>query len=579
MKDYLAHAIEIPLLLETLAFLLTVVIVVPLCRAVRISPIIGFLAVGGLIGPYALGLVDDVATVQHVAELGVIFLLFAIGLELSFERLAAFAKHIFGLGGLHCLFCASVIGGVALYWGNSVEAAIIIGLCLALSSTAVVMQLLTENGEIASPHGRAVFSVLLFQDLMVVPILILVTIFGSESDRTITNIVVSALIKAVVAITGIILLGRYVFRYLFRIAARAHAVEVFMAATLLIVLFTSAVTGVSGLSMALGAFLAGVLLAETEFRHQIEVDIEPFKGLFLGLFFMGVGMNIDFVLAFEAGYWVLLSVVGLLLLKTLCGLAVAAIFRLPLSTSLRTALLLSEAGEFAFLVIGQASMNFSIIDRPTAQFMVVVAGVSMVLTPALAWLASWAGRRIEDSHESGAPVAELSAHEDHHDHVVIAGFGRVGQAVASVLNTQSIPYVALDSQADQVAYQRREYSVPVFHGDASNTDLLKKAGIASAQAFIITMDQPSAALQAVKVVHQHWPALPIIVRAKDDAHSEALMQAGASQVVPELYESSLQMASHVLRQCHYTREEADACIELVRRHNYEEVIQHHIPNR
>ncbi len=563
-------AVEVPYLIETLAFLTTVVIVVPLCKRLKVSPIIGFLAVGAIIGPHSFALVKDVITVQHVAELGVIFLLFTIGLELSFERLRAFANQIFAVGSLHFIVCAIPISAAAFFWGNSVESSIIIGLCLALSSTAVVMQLLNERGEIATTHGRSVFSVLLFQDLMVVPVLIIVTVFGTKSEGGVGSVVAIALVKAIIAIVAIIFVGRYVLRYLFRIAARTHAVEVFMAATLLAILFTATVTGVSGLSMALGAFLAGLLLAETEFRHQIETDIEPFKGLFLGLFFTGVGMNLDFGLAFERGYWVLLSVVGLITIKAFLGFIVLLAFKQSVPNAIRASLLLSEAGEFAFLVIGQASLTYNIVDIAVGQFMVVVAGLSMALTPLIAFGANKLAKRFEqDKHPSDESYTPDHAHE--HDHVIIAGFGRVGVAVANILNSQSIPYVALDLDPKNVATHHKDIHEPVFHGDATNIELLKRTGMENAQTVVITLDDPAASLRAVKTVRQNWPNLPIVVRAKDDEHLDALIEAGATRVVPELYESSMQLAGHVLRECHYTREEADACIELVRRHNYEEV--------
>ena len=563
------HTIAVPYLLETLAFLLTVVVVVPLCKRIKVSPIIGFLTVGALIGPHSFGLVNDVQTVQHLAELGVIFLLFTIGLELSFERLRAFSAQIFGVGSLHFLLCATGIGAVAYIWDNSIEASIVLGMCLALSSTAVVMQLLNESGEISTQHGRSVFSVLLFQDLMVVPILIIVSIFGSQSEGDVSSVVLMALFKAVVAIVSIIFIGRYVLRYLFRIAARTHAVEVFMAATLLAILVTATLTGISGLSMALGAFLAGLLLAETEFKHQIETDIEPFKGLFLGLFFASVGMNLNFGLAFERGYWVFASVLGLIGLKALCGFIVAIIFRQRTGNAIRISFLLSEAGEFAFLVIGQASLNYAIVDIAVGQFMVVVAGISMALTPVIAFVANKLAKHFEHGKTRNT---DYTPHEENeHDHVIIAGFGRVGHAVANILNAQSIPFVALDLSTENVAAHHKYFDEPVYHGDATNPELLKRAGIGQARAILITMDAPRASLRAVKAIRQNWPNLPIIVRAKNDEHSGDLLSAGATKVVPELYESSLQLAGHVLRTCNFTREEADACVELVRRHNYEEV--------
>ena len=566
--DQLHHALAVPYLAEIVAFLIMVVCVVPLCRYLKLSPIIGFLALGALIGPFSLAWVDDVASVQHIAELGVIFLLFTIGLELSFERLANFAREIFGLGSLHFLFCASVISLCAALWGNSLEASILIGLCLALSSTAVVMQLLTERGEIASAHGRSVFSVLLLQDLMVVPILILLSILGTEGGDSVAEVVIIATGKALIAIVGIIVLGRYGLRYLFRIAVRTRAAEVFMAASLLAILVTASITGVAGLSMALGAFLAGLLLAETEFKHQIETDIEPFKGLFLGLFFASVGMNIDFALAFERGYWVVLSVIGLILLKTGSGFIAGILLRMPWLNALRTAILLAEAGEFAFLVIGQASLTYELIDIAVGQFMVVVAGCSMALTPVLAFISGRLGARFSTAHTASERM-EIH-HENEHDHVIIAGYGRTGRAVANILNQQSIPYIALDKN---VSNAPNSPGAPLYHGDASNIALLQRAGVARARALLLTMDDAHASLHAVTNIRRAWPNLTLIVRAKNAEHSDALLAAGADRVVPELLESSLQLAGHVLRACHYSREEADACIELVRRHNYQEITE------
>lgn len=560
------HVVAIPYLFETLAFLLIVLVVIPLCRRFKISPIIGFLALGSLIGPYSFGLVSDVQAVQHIAELGVIFLLFTIGLELSFERLAHFAKHIFGLGSLHFVLCAIVIGACAYAWGNSIEAAIILGMCLALSSTAVVMQTLNEKGEIATNYGRSIFSVLLFQDLMVVPILIIVTIFGQQGNESIFGIVLEAVIKAIIAVTAIIFLGRYVLRYVFRIAASTKAPEMFMAAMLITILFTATVTGLAGLSMALGAFLAGLLLAETEFKHQIETDIEPFKGLFLGLFFAGVGMNIDFGLAFERSYWVILSVLGLIAIKTVCGFIAALAFRLGTANSLRTAMYLSEAGEFAFLVIGQASLVFGIVDIAIGQFMVVVAGLSMALTPVIIFVAGITARMIEPK----TPVHTIEEMtEPEHHHVIIAGFGRVGRTVANVMNSESIPFVALDTDPKNVAACHQEFDLPVYHGDASNVQLLKKAGVETASAIILTMNNAQAATRAVASIRSFCRSTPIIVRSKNNEHSEELLEKGATLVVPELYESSLQLAGHTLRAYNYSREEADASIELARRNHYE----------
>ena len=562
-----AHPIvAVPYVLEVVAFLVAVVILVPLLKRIKVSPVLGYLAVGAVIGPYALGLERDVTGVQHVAELGVIFLLFTIGLELSFERLRAFSRLIFGLGTLQVVICSAVISFAAWLWGNEVDAAIIIGLCLALSSTAMVMQLLSERGENAAVHGRASFAVLLLQDLAVVPILILVGVFGDDSGGSLWLSVGGALGKAILVVVLIVVLGRYVLRYLFRVVATTRSVDVFTAMILLSVLATSVATGMAGLSMALGAFLAGLLLAETEFRHQIESEIEPFKGLLLGLFFMSVGMSIDFVMAFERGIWVLLSVLGLIALKATITTLIARCFLPTWGASLRTGLLLSEAGEFAFVVIGQATLTYSILPNETAQFMVVVAGLSMALTPLLAWL----GKKVELAMLTEPPSVTLNAEDAGglHDHVVIIGFGRVGQSVASVLAQQSIPYIGFDADTKNVK-TLREKGEPVFFGDGGKMDVLERAGADTAAALLMTTDDAAKTEAVVIQIRQRWPNLPILVRARDHSHSHELVAAGATTVVPETLEASLQLSGHVLCALGFPREEANACMDVIRRNNYD----------
>lgn len=566
-----AHPIvAVPYVMEVVAFLVAVVVVVPLFKRIKVSPILGYLAIGAIIGPYALGVVHDVVGVQHVAELGVIFLLFTIGLELSFERLRAFSRMIFGLGALQVTLTGSAISLVAWFWGNSLQVAIIIGLCLALSSTAMVMQLLAERGENAAIHGRASFAILLFQDLAVVPILILLGVFGSGSEEGLWMSVGLSLGKALVVVLLIVIIGRYALRYLFRMASTTRSVDVFTAMILLSVLATSLATGVAGLSMALGAFLAGLLLAETEFRHQIESEIEPFKGLLLGLFFMSVGMNIDFSVAFSHGMWVLLSVAGLILLKGVIAAGLARLFLPTWGASLRTGIILSEAGEFAFVVIGQATLVYDILPNDVGQFMVVVAGLSMAVTPVLAWL----GQKVEEACQkaSDKEPAAIELDDDHaedlHDHVIIIGFGRVGQSVASVLAAQAIPYIAFDANTALVKLMR-ERGEPVFYGDGSKVDVIERAGAPCASALLVTSDDTVTAEHTVKLAHTHWPDLPILVRSRDLTHSQDLIIAGATTVVPETLEASLQLSGHVLCALGLPREEANACMEVIRRNNYD----------
>lgn len=560
-----ADTIPIPYVTESVAFLLTVVLIVPLFKRIKVSPILGYLAVGSLIGPYTLGVVKDVDGVRHVAELGVIFLLFTIGLELSFDRLRAFSRLIFGLGSLQVVLTAIAISAAAFAWGNSIKAAVIIGLCLSLSSTAMVMQVLSERGEIASPAGRAAFAVLLLQDLAVVPILILLPILAGQEEGGVLWSLALAVGKAAVTVGLLLALGRYLLRYLFRTVSASRSVDVFTATILLTILAISMVTGLAGLSMALGAFLAGLLLAETEFRHQIESEIEPFKGLLLGLFFMSVGMSLDFALAFQRGIWVLLSVIGLLIVKAAIAVICARMIGLRFPVALRTALLLAESGEFAFVVIGQATLAYDLIPADVAHFMVAVAGLSMVVTPALAAL----GRRLEERLSSDNPGDVLGSGGVEHlnGHVIIAGFGRVGRSVAAVLKSQAIPYVALDTHAQQVR-MLREQGEPVFVGDAGRPELLRHAGVERAAALLITMDNAHAATGTFQTVRRHWPHLPILVRTRNEDQADALSIAGATHVVPETLEASLQMAIFVLQSLGYPRDDANACVERIRRDNY-----------
>jgi len=537
---------QIPYLLETVAFLLTAVIIVPLFKRAKLSPILGYLAVGALIGPHSFSpVVSDTEGVSHIAELGIVFLLFSIGLELSLKRLRQYKRLIFGLGMSQVVISAAVIGSVAYFWGNSAEAALIIGLCLALSSTAMVMQLLTERGEISTTHGRTSFSILLFQDLAIVPILILLPVLAAKSGDAIWLNLGFSVLKAVLAVGIIMLLGRLVLRRLFYIVSETRSVEVFTAMVLLSVLATSLLTAYAGLSLTLGAFLAGLLLAETEFRHQIESEIMPFKGLLLGLFFMSVGMMLDFSLVVDKAGLLFIALLGLLTLKSIIGIALARYFGLQMQDAVRVGLYLSEAGEFAFVLVGQAMTTYQLIPADTGQFMIILAGLSMVLTPLLVYLAEISSRKFSPQDQQLLIPSE--SNENLKNHVIIAGYGRIGQAVAATLKHHAIDYVALDLNAETVR-QHQESNDSVYYGDAARADILAQIGAEKAKVMLITLDEPIAAIRVVQTVKQRWPNLTILVRAKDAKHSEELYLHGADQVMPETIEASLQLAAMTLEQ-------------------------------
>ena len=524
MEASVGHGPEIPYIKEIVVFLVSAVLVVPLFQRLRVSPILGYLAIGALIGPHGLGVIDDVEGVQRLAELGVVFLLFTVGLELSVERLWAMRRSVFGLGMAQVVLTGIIIGLVAWGWGNSTEAAIVLGACLALSSTAVVMQLLIERGELGSRAGRTCFSILLFQDLAVVPILFAVTVFGQSSEGSVLTDLGVVALKALGAVAAIMIAGRLLLRPLFKLVSGTRSPELFTGMILLAILGTAFGTGVAGLSMALGAFLAGLLLAETEFRHQVETDIAPFKGLLLGLFFISVGMAIDFGQVADKAFWLALSVVGLIVLKAVIAIGLCLLFGVPRG----------------------AAVAVGLMPDPVGQFMLIVASLSLVVTPFLAILARRAGAMITSSEASGTLSPGPEDDEDLEGHVLIAGYGRVGRTVARLLEVQAVQYVALDINAARVT-EARKRGVPAFYGNASRREVLERLGARRAAAIVITLDDPTASAQAVASIRQAWPELKIYVRSRDVQHTTELIAAGATEAVPEAIESSLQLAGQVLQ--------------------------------
>jgi CPA2 family monovalent cation:H+ antiporter-2 len=531
-----------PILLDIVVLLLAPVVVVPLLRRLGLSPIIGYLVAGTLIGPQVLGAIADPEALDLLAELGVAFLLFAIGLELSFERLKVMRHLVFGLGGAQVLLTGLLIGALAWLLGQPGAAALVIGGGLALSSTAFVLQLLVERGEQISRYGRAAFAILLFQDLAVAPLLALVAALGTSED-SLAAALGGAGLKALAALGLILVAGRWALRPVLRMVAATRSAELFVSAALLIVLGTGWLTTMAGLSMPLGAFLAGVLLSETEYRHQVEADLGPFRGLLLGLFFVTVGLSFD--LAAVAAHWLVLLglVAGLLLLKAtlLLGLALAA--RLPLADALRVGLLLAQGGEFGF-VLFDAALAAEVLEPGIAGLLTVAIAISMLVTPLLAQLGARLATRLHPA-EPGDEAALQAAASSLQDHVVIAGFGRVGQTVGRILEAGGVPYLALD--ADQALVERcRAHGLPTYFGDAGRLEVLTAAGAGRARAAVLSLDRPKATEHALHALHEHFPGLQIFVRARDLRHRRQLEAHGAAAVVPDSIEASLQLGGIVL---------------------------------
>ncbi|KAJ0483859.1 putative regulator of K+ conductance, cation/H+ exchanger, NAD(P)-binding domain superfamily [Helianthus annuus] len=565
-------------LLDVLWLLLASVIFVPIFQKLPGgSPVLGYLTAGILIGPYGLSIIRNVHATKAIAEFGVVFLLFNIGLELSVERLSSMKKYVFGLGSAQVLSTAVVVGLVAHFvCGQLGPAAIVIGNGLALSSTAVVLQVLQERGESTSRHGRATFSVLLFQDLAVVVLLILIPLISPNSSKggigfqAIAEALGLAAVKALVAISAIIAGGRLLLRPIYKQIADMQNAEIFSANTLLVILGTSLLTARAGLSMALGAFLAGLLLAETEFSLQVESDIAPYRGLLLGLFFMTVGMSIDPKLL-VSNFPVIMGSLGLLIVgKTALVAVVGRLFGVSWISAIRTGLLLAPGGEFAFVAFGEA-VNQGIMTSQLSSLLFLVVGISMAITP---WLA--AGGQLIASRYEQQDVRSLlpveSETDDLQDHIIICGFGRVGQIIAQLLSERLIPFVALDVRSDRVAVGRA-LDLPVYFGDAGSREVLHKIGAERACAAAITLDSPGANYRTVWALSKYFPNVKTFVRAHDVDHGLNLEKAGATAVVPETLEPSLQLASAVLAQAKLPMSEIAATINEFRSRHLSELTE------
>lgn len=568
------HHANLPFLRETLLFLTLSGILIPLLQRFRINQVLGFLAVGVLVGPHGVGRLAEsqpwLATftfpraqgVQSLAELGVVFLMFLIGLELSVERLWAMRRWVFFGGVAQVSFSALAIGLLASSFGHRTEVAVMLGLVLALSSTAVVVQMLSQQRAMASKLGQATFAILMLQDLAVVPLLVLVDLLAKGSTSGFLEILGLTVVKSALAVALIFVVGRRVLGPLFRLFSSKRQPEVFMALTLLVTLGIAGATAAVGLSLALGAFLAGLLLAETEYRHEVEVTIEPFKGLLMGLFFMSVGMAIDLGEIANHHIWILVSVIGLMVIKAAIAAGVLRVGGLPWGRSLEGGLLLSQGGEFAFVIVGYAAAT-GLMNNNVAQFMLIVVSLSLMLTPLAARIGHRLGTRADAAarsvvHEDDSdPPATLSGH------IVIAGFGRVGQLLADVLEKQRVPYVAIEHDAHVASRLRRE-GKPVYYGNAARGELLTKFRTSEAAALLVTMDQPAAAMHAVAAARAECPDLPIYARSRDEPHARELRQAGATAVVPETLETGLQLTAFALHALSIPDTEINAALEQER---------------
>jgi CPA2 family monovalent cation:H+ antiporter-2 len=527
-------------------------VVIPLFHRLRVSPVLGFMLVGAVVGPFGLGrfpllssfTIGDPGAIVPIARFGVVLLLFMIGLELSFERLWLMRRLVFGLGALQVAVCAALLAGVALLAGSSRPAAFVLGLAGAMSSTAIVVQVLAEGKRLTAPVGRTSFAILLFQDLAVVPVLFALGALapGARGDASLGGLGL-AVLQGIAAVAAIAALGRLGLRPLFRGVARTRSPELFMAACLLVVIATALATEAAGLSMALGALIGGLLLAGTEYRRQVEVTIDPFKGLLVGVFLISVGLGLDLGKVVEKPVPILGAIAAMLVLKLAAIAPLARLFGVAWPAGVQAGLLLAPGGEFSFVILAVAVPE-GFLPRATADQALIAAALTMLATPLLAMLGDRLAPHV-GARQAVDPALLPPAPAGAGPRVIIAGFGRVGRTVSAMLDVHHVPYVAIDSDADHVARQRTE-GRPVYYGDITRIELLRRLDLETAQALVVTLDDRLAADELVAAARAERPDLLIVVRARDSAHAAHLYQVGASDAVPETVEASLQLSEAVL---------------------------------
>ena len=549
---------------EALLFLAVVVVSVPLFKRLGLGSVLGYLVAGALIGPHGFRLIAGVEEAAHIAETGVVLLLFLIGLELQPERLWELRKRVFGVGGAQVALSGAVLALAALALGLSWQAALVAGIGLSLSSTAFALQLLGERNQLATPMGQTAFGILLFQDLAVIPVLAILPLLGANGGRVDTSWV--PLAKAVGLVLVVVVVGRTLLRTAFRLVASARSQEVFTASALLVALGTAVLTSAVGLSPALGAFMAGVLLADSEYRHEMEADIEPFRGLLMALFFVSVGMSVALELLIQRPLLIVGLVLGMTALKIL---TIGALGRRVLGAwppAWELGVILGQGGEFAFVLFGLA-VSYGIFPQELSNTLVLVVSLSMALTPLLTvahdrFLAP--RLRTRDDRPYDREVEQDTP-------VIIAGFGRFGQVVGRVLRARGIPFTAMDADPAQIDFIKR-FGNKIFYGDASRLDLLRAARADKAQVFVLAIDDVQASLRTAQEVQEHFPHLTIYARARNRAHAYQLLELGVTHVMRETFLSSLELTGGVLQELGFSYSEARSTLDRFREHD-ERILQ------
>ncbi len=550
-------------LTDILILLAAAIVAVPLFQRLRLGSVLGYLSAGAVIGPWGFGFIGQIEEIRHIAEFGVIFLLFSIGIELRPARLWAMRRLVFGLGSAQVMVTGLVIAGLATLLGQPLTIAVIIGFSLALSSTAFGLQTLTEHDELETAHGQAAFSVLLFQDLAVVPLLALVSLLAAETP--LLEGLEFALLDALLVIAAVIISGRFLLSPILRLVAGSRTAEVFTAAAVFAVLGTAWLMEAVGLSLALGAFLAGLMMADSRYRHQLIADIQPFRGILLGLFFMAVGMSIDFGLLGRQGLLIIGLVCALLLTKSMILWLLCRLMGIAAADATRTSLLLSQSGEFGFVLFGLAASS-ALLPADLFNLLMLVVALTMVTTPLMAGLGKYLSERLDSTaHRHDIRSASIDSGQPY---VIIAGFGRVGRRLARILKAGNVSYLAIENDVDRVM-EGQQNGFAVFYGDASRVDVLKAAGAGRASVLACTLDKVTVAVHLVNILRQHFPDLAIHARGHDRRHCNQLLQAGATVAVSETLEATLQIGEEILVTMGVVKKDAATLIESFRQEYYD----------
>ncbi len=529
---------------EIVLLLAAAIAIVALFKKLRLSPVLGYLVVGSIIGPHGFRLVNESEQIKHIAELGVVFLLFSVGLELSLERLIAMRRQVFGFGGLQVLLCGAVFSTITYFISHDIKIAFVVGFVFALSSTPVILEVLKERGEENTQHGRLSIATLILQDLAFVPLLIIIPMLADENSN-ILQALSFALIQAFVVLAIIVFVGKKLFGPLFRVVASLKSQELFIALMFFILLGAALFTEKYGLSLAFGAFVAGLLIAETEFRTQVETDIEPFKGLFLGLFFITVGMKIDANILVVKAPIIFGLLFSIALVKTVIIFGLARIFGFMKSCSIKTGFMLAQASEFGFVLFGLAN-EIGFIEGELNQIFVITISMSMAITPMLAIIGNKVAKMVEyknpihyESTEIASEVSDLKRH------IIIVGFGKIGKTTAELLKYKDIPFVAIDDDTRNV-HQGRNEGFPVYYGKCSIVENLEKIGLVRASAVAITLDDQEEVINLATQLQKKHPEIKVIARARDRAVSKKLRELGVDISIAEKFESSLMISNFIL---------------------------------